>query len=177
MIDLCSSHVSCRSSTAVLESFMQEEAGSALVEFAVSAIVLFTLVFGILECSRAVYTYHFLANAAQEATRYAMVRGASWTPTCASATSSNCMASSNNVTAFVQSLASAGITKSNLTVSTSWPGTDATGASCHASSSVPSNTPGCVVAVTTSYSFSYVSPLLPQKALGLTSTSQVTIVQ
>lgn len=177
MIHLCPSYVPRRSNTAVLESFVQEEAGSALVEFAVSAILLFTLLFGILECSRAVYTYHFLANAAQEATRYAMVRGASWTPACSSATSSNCMASSNNVVAFVQSLASAGITKSNLTVSTSWPGTDATGASCLASSSVPSNTPGCVVTVTTSYPFSYVSPLLPQKALALTSTSQVTIVQ
>ena len=177
MTDLCLRNVSRRSSTAVLKNCMQEEAGSALVEFAASAILLFTLVFGIMECSRAVYTYHFLANAAQEATRYAMVRGASWTPACASATSSNCMANSSNVTAFVQSLASAGITKSNLTVSTSWPGTDATGASCLASSTVATNTPGCVVAVTASYSFSYVSPLLPQKALALSSTSQVTIVQ
>lgn len=160
-----------------LQSLMRQEAGSALVEFAASAFLFFTLVFGIMECSRAVYTYHFLANAAQEATRYAMVRGATWTSACASATSSNCIASSSDVTTYVQSLASAGITKSSITVSTSWPGTDATGATCLVPSSVPTNTPGCVVAVTTAYSFSYVSPLLPKKALALTSTSQVTIVQ
>lgn len=148
-----------------------EQSGSALVEFAASAILLFTLVFGILECSRAVYVYHFVSSAAQEASRYAMVRGASWSSHCASYTSSNCSATSANVTSFVQAQASAGITKANLTVSTSWPGTSATGASCS------SNTAGCLVLIKVSYPFSFVSPLLPQKTLSLSSTAEVTIVQ
>ena len=164
-------------SHALLCTVMRQDCGSALVEFTASAILLFTLVFGILECSRAVYVYHFLGNAAQEAARYAMVRGASWNASCASVTSSSCVASSSNVTSFVQSITSAGITKSSIGVSTTWPGTNAAGASCLASSSTPAYTAGCVVAVTVTYSFSFVSPLLPKKALALTSTAEETIVQ
>lgn len=154
-----------------------ETSGSALVEFAASAILLFTLLFGIMECSRAVYIDHFVANAAQEGARYAMVRGASWSASCASVTSSSCAATSSSVSSFVQSLASGGVTKSNLSVTTSWPATDATGASCLSNSTVPNNAVGCVVVVTVTYAFSYVSPLLPQKSLSLTGTSKVTIVQ
>ncbi|MGI4828049.1 MAG: TadE/TadG family type IV pilus assembly protein [Janthinobacterium lividum] len=154
-----------------------EESGSALVEFAASAILLFTLLFGIMECSRAVYIDHFVANAAQEGARYAMVRGGSWSSSCASVTSFSCVASSSNVSSFVQSLASGGVTKSNLSVTTSWPGTDAAGASCLSDSTVPTNAAGCVVVVTVTYAFSYISPLLPQRSLSLTGTSEVTIVQ
>lgn len=162
---------------ALLYTFMRGDCGSALVEFAASAILLLILMFGILECSRAVYVYHFVGNAAQEAARYAMVRGASWNSNCVSATSSNCMATSSSVTSFVQSITSAGITKSRLGVSTTWPATNATGANCLSPSTLPTNTVGCVVAVTITYSFSFVSPLLPQKALALTSTAEETIVQ
>ena len=162
---------------AFLCKLVRQECGSALVEFTASAILLFTLMFGILECSRAVYVYHFLGNAAQEAARYAMVRGASWNTNCASVTASSCAATSSNVTSFVQSITSAGITKSGLGISTTWPGTDASGANCLLPSTVPTNTVGCVVAVTITYSFSFVSPLLPKKALALTSTAEETIVQ
>jgi Flp pilus assembly protein TadG len=153
------------------------DSGSALVEFAASALLLFTLLFGIMECSRAVYIDHFVANAAQEGARYVMVRGGSWSSSCASVTSSSCVATSSNISAFVQSLASGGVTKSNLSVTTRWPGTDATGASCLSNSTVPTNAVGCTVTVTVTYAFSYVSPLLPQKSLSLTATSEVTIVQ
>ena len=162
---------------ALLCTLVRQDCGSALIEFTASAILLFTLMFGILECSRAVYVYHFLGNAAQEAARYAAVRGASWSAPCASVTSSSCIANSSNVTSFVQSITSAGITKSGLGVSTTWPGTDATGATCLLSSSTPTDTAGCVVAVSITYSFSFASPLLPKKALALTSTAEQTIVQ
>ena len=155
----------------------RQESGSALVEFAVSAILLFTLIFGVLQCSRALYTYHFLGSAAQEAARYAMVRGASWTSNCSSAASYSCVATSSNVATFVQGIASAGISKSGLGVSTTWPGQNAAGASCLQSSSTPTNTAGCVVTVTVTYSFSFGSSLLPSKALALTSTAKETIVQ
>ena len=155
----------------------RDESGSAVVEFAASAILLFTLVFGIMECSRAVYINHFLANAAQEGARYAIVRGASWSSSCASYTASGCTASGSHVTSFVQSIASAGVNPSNLNVATSWPGLTAAGASCMSNSSAPSNAIGCVVVVKVTYSFSFVSPLLPQRTLPLTSTAETTIVQ
>ena len=51
------------------------ERGSALVEFGLIAIVLFTLIFGIVDFGRALFAYHYVANTAREATRMASVRG------------------------------------------------------------------------------------------------------
>lgn len=44
--------------------------GQSMVEFAATSTVLFTLVFGILEFSRAYYYYSTVTNAAQEGARY-----------------------------------------------------------------------------------------------------------
>ena len=152
-----------------------DESGSGLVELAVTALLFFTVLFGIMECSRAVYVDLFLANSAREAVRYASVRGSSWPSNCASAASFDCIASSANVTSTVQSIASAGINSSMLNVSTAWPGTNATGASCSTSS--PYNVVGCVVKVTVTYPFTFASPLLPHTTLTLTSTSEGSITQ
>jgi Flp pilus assembly protein TadG len=54
-----------------------DETGSSLVEFALSSTVLLMAIFGVLDCSCALYADHYVANAAREATRYAMVRGSS----------------------------------------------------------------------------------------------------
>ena len=152
----------------------RQEAGSALVEFAASALVLFTLIFGVVECSRAVYAYHFVANVAEEAARYAIVRGASWSSACATYASTGCIASASNVTSFAQSQLPAGIMKSNLNLSTTWPGINATGTTC---TSTPPNSSGCVVLIKVTYTFAFVSPLLSQKNLSLSSTSEMTVVQ
>ncbi len=152
-----------------------DERGSTLVEFAASAVLLFTLVFGIMDCSRALYVDHFVANAARDGTRYAMVRGSSWTSSCTTAIAYGCAASSSNIASFVQSLATAGINSADITTTATWPGTDATGASC--TSSGPANGLGCVVAVKVAYSFSFIVPFLPKKALVMSSTSKVTIAQ
>ena len=69
--------------------------------------------------------------AAREATRYAMVRGASWSSTCSTAIAYDCAASSSNISAFVQSLAPSGVKTTNLTTTTNWPGTDSTGRLLH----------------------------------------------
>ncbi len=157
--------------------FVNADSGSASVEFAASAILLFTILFGIVECSRAVYVYHFVGNASEEAARYAMVRGASWSSSCISATASNCAATSTSLNLFVQSIAPAGVSSSNLHGFATWPGTSITGATCLSSGSASTNSVGCTVSVTVNYRFAFVSPLLPQIALRLVSTSQVTIVQ
>ena len=110
-----------------------DECGSALIEVAAVALLLFTLIFGIMDFSRALYIDHFLANAAREATRYAMVRGGSWSSSCTTAISYGCQASSSNIAAFVQTLATPGVNTAKLTTTASWPGTDATGATCTSS--------------------------------------------
>ena len=81
------------------------ERGDSLIEFAVVAVVLFTCIFGIIDCSRALYAYHFASYAAREATRYAIVRGSTWgSATCASTSTFNCNASATNIHSYVQSL-------------------------------------------------------------------------
>ena len=53
------------------------EIGSAVLEFGLVVVMFFMFVFGVMDFGRALYTYHFVSNAACEATRYAMVRGSS----------------------------------------------------------------------------------------------------
>ena len=47
------------------------EEGSTLVEFAFVFMLLVTMVLGIMDFSRALYAYHFVAGAARQATRWA----------------------------------------------------------------------------------------------------------
>src|SRR6202011_4519957 len=51
------------------------ERGSALVEFAIASTVALTMIFGIIDFGRGLYTYHLVANAARAGSRWAMVRG------------------------------------------------------------------------------------------------------
>jgi Flp pilus assembly protein TadG len=152
------------------------EDGSSLVEFALTFSLLMMLVCGIMDCSRAVYIDHFLANAAREATRYAIVRGSSWKGvSCANTISAGCTATGANVTAFARSIVSKGVDPTKVIVTTTWPGTSSVGLTCLLAGS--SNSPGCMVVVKVAYSFSFILPFLPKNAFLLTSTSRVTIVQ
>ena len=89
-----------------LRKIAGEERGDSMVEFALSAIVLFSAIFGILDCSRALFVYHFVSYAAQEGTRYAIVRGSAFSGTsCATTSTLACDATSANITSYVQGLA------------------------------------------------------------------------
>ncbi len=88
------------------------ERGSALVEFGLIMTVLFTMIFGIMDFSRAMFAYHYVSFAAHEATRYASVHGSTYTTQCPTASpwvsTNNCQVSASstaNVTNFVQSFA------------------------------------------------------------------------
>lgn len=60
---------------------LREETGSELVEFALAAIIFFTTVLGIADLSRAMYVYHFVTYASQQATRFAIVHGSTFAST------------------------------------------------------------------------------------------------
>ena len=124
-----------------------------------------------MDCARALYTYHYVAEVSRQATRYAAVRGASWTALLCPVSPYQCMATSTDVTNYVKSVSPLGLTASNLTVTTTWPGTTPTGAMCSALS--VNNSPGCMVNVKVSYSFSFVLPFLPTSALPMSSTSKL----
>jgi len=147
------------------------EAGVSLVEFAMSVVILLTLMFGIVDFARAMYTWAFVSWAAQSGTRYAIVRGATWAGTsCSTTATAACDATSANVTSYVQGLAPPGVTGSSVQVNAQWPATTPTGTSCSTA-----NGQGCLVKVTVSYTFHYVTPFLPTTGISLSSTSEQVI--
>jgi Flp pilus assembly protein TadG len=154
------------------KSFLREDRGGTLVEFAISALVLMASFFGIMDFSRALYAYHFVSYAAQEGSRYAMVRGNDWTGSCASASSYACAASSANITSFVQGLAPMGISSGNITVTPSWPQLNADNSSTGCSTTTTQNSQGCLVKVKVTYAFHFIMPFLPNSALNMSSTSE-----
>jgi Flp pilus assembly protein TadG len=134
----------------------ENQQGSAVIEFAIAFTLLFTFLFTIVDLSRALYAYHFIADAAREGTRYAMVRGA----TCTSFTTA-CPASATDISNYLQSVP-AGINPQSMTVSTTWN---------------PNNSPGSIVQVKVQYSFQPILPLVPKGTLVMASSSQVVISQ
>lgn len=154
-----------------------DESGSTLVEMALSLVLLLMCIFGVADCSRLLYAEHFIASASRQAARYATVRGSSWLGVaCASNASVSCMVTSTAVQRYVAGITPSGIRTSLLTVTTTWPGTTATGATCLSNGSA-SNGPGCIVVVKVSYQFNFVTPLLPKGSRVLTTTSKMTISQ
>jgi Flp pilus assembly protein TadG len=152
-----------------LRKIAGEERGDSMVEFALSAIVLFSAIFGILDCSRALFVYHFVSYAAQEGTRYAIVRGSAFSGTsCATTSTLACDATSANITSYVQGLAPPGT--GTVTVTPSWPGTQPNGSagSCTTTGSVD----GCLVKVKVSVNFKFILGLMPTSQMTFNGTSE-----
>jgi Flp pilus assembly protein TadG len=130
--------------------------GTELFEFALVLIVLLTLIFGVMDFSRGLYTYHYLSNAAREGTRYAIVRGSA----CSGFPPSECPVSAEQVEAHVKSN-TPGIDPMALNVTTTW---------------TPNNNPGSTVKVEVTYDYKFIFPLLPT-TIGMKSSSQMVISQ
>ncbi len=137
------------------------ERGSALVEFAIASTVTLTLIFGMVDYGRALYTDHLVSYGARAGSRYAIVRGSA----CAVA---GCPATSASVQTYVRGLAP-GIDPTQLTVTTTWPG----GGGCAAGA----NDPGCPVTVTATYPFKFLVRLMPSFTMQMTSSSTMVISQ
>ncbi|KAA6464894.1 pilus assembly protein [Acidobacteria bacterium AB60] len=152
-----------------------DESGGELVDFALCASVFAMLVLGTIDVCRAMYAYHIVTYGAQRATRYAIVRGATWPSSCSTSAPPNftlnfgCKASANDVQNYVQSLG--GFNSANLTVSTTWPGTTP---NCSKNCSVcnTSNSKGCMVKVKVNYAFTFIVPFLKRGTVNLSANSQ-----
>ncbi|MGH9586703.1 MAG: TadE/TadG family type IV pilus assembly protein [Acidobacteriaceae bacterium] len=159
---------------------LRSETGASLVETAISISILLVLLIGIIEACLAVYTYHFIANAAREGTRYAIVRGNTWSEppwdagACAAYTDSACIASEQNVKDYVTSLAFPGISKNNINVA---PATFSALGSSAPCSYTTCNAAGDVVKVTVTYTFPFDIPFMPSRSLTMSSSSQMIISQ
>jgi len=151
----------------------RDESGNSLVEFSLCATLLFMVVFGIMDFSRAMAVDHFLANAASEATRYASVRGSTYSTACTSVSAENCYATQSSINSYVQSITPLGVNSSSVVVLATWPGTTAAGGTC----SGAANSPGCTVKVKLTYSYNFILAFLPTGMFALTSTATNTIAQ
>jgi Flp pilus assembly protein TadG len=143
---------------------LKGEAGSNLIEYALIFMVLMSLLLGIVDFSRALYTYHFLSNVARDATRWAAVNGA----TCANDGSCAASASQSDIQNYVANITPPGVDPTKLTTTPTWPGT---GAGC-----AVANSPGCPVQVQVSYPFTFIVPFISSTPLTLSSSSEMTIV-
>ncbi|MGC2162893.1 MAG: TadE/TadG family type IV pilus assembly protein [Silvibacterium sp.] len=150
--------------------------GAALVEFALCSAILFSLLIGIMELSIAFFTYHYVNDAAREASRWAMVRGSTSCTNTPGLT--DCDATGAEVQTFVRNLGYPSIVSSNTTVNTAWCTVSATQpASWSGCSATGSNAPGNVVQVQVIYAFPLSIPFVSKQTLSIQSTSEMVISQ
>jgi Flp pilus assembly protein TadG len=142
------------------------------METAMSSIILLTFMFGVMEAGFALYSYHFISEAAREGTRYAIVRGSSAGSACASYSSSACMASTADIQDYVKNIGFPGINPNNMTVNVAKIGFPA-GVTCTPSASC--NNPGNLITVTVQYSFPLNVPFIPAHTYTMSSTSAMII--
>lgn len=157
---------------------LRSDAGSTLVETAISISLLLTLLIGIIEGCLMVYTYHFISNAAREGTRYAIVHGATWAQPpwnnaipCLAYSDSGCTATTTNIQDYVASLTFPGIDTSDITVTPTWYDTPG------GSSGPTNNAYGDYVQVQVQYNFPVSIPFIPKSSLTMSSTSMMVISQ
>ncbi|MDE1155947.1 MAG: TadE/TadG family type IV pilus assembly protein [Acidobacteriaceae bacterium] len=154
-------------------SVARSDEGNTTIEFAASAMVILLSMIGIMEISRAMYVNHFVANAAREGMRYAIVRGSGWQGTaCAAASSPSCTASSSDVSKYVLSTVTPGIDPTQLVITASWPGIGADGTACDTSNG--NNSAGCAVSVTVTYPYTILLPI-PTRTFPMSSTTTGTV--
>jgi Flp pilus assembly protein TadG len=151
---------SCRASAATR--------GSTLTEFALVLPLLAMILFGMIDFGRALYTYHFVSDAAREASRWASVRGNQCSPGLP-----GCPAGPLDVQNYVTSIVPPGIDTSpaSLTVTSAWMAPPENPASCKGLT----NNPGCAVQVQVTYNFKFILPFLPKSMYQIHSTSEMII--
>jgi TadE-like protein len=151
------------------------ERGSALLEYAFAMVVTFVLIFGMIDFALALYSYHFVSEAAREATRFASVRGHYCSPD-----ATPCQAQPDDIIDFVMGIVPAGINPAQVTVPTpTW-----TNPNNLPVCNTFQHYPGCAVQVEVDYDFKFLFPvnfynLSPVKfganTIHMSSTSQMII--
>jgi Flp pilus assembly protein TadG len=166
-------------------AFVNEE-GSALVEMALSSLILFSVLIGIFEFCFAFYTYNAVCQAAREVSRYASVRGAT---SCTDdvATDPNCnllpTTSGNPLQTYVHGMHLPDTSSATVTATWLEPSQDANGytswtTACTGSTDangIPCNAVGNAVNVVVTAPVAVSIPFWKSLNLSVTSTSQMVI--
>jgi len=126
--------------------------GQTAAEFALVLTPCLILFFGIINFALALYCYDFVCYSAQQAVRYATVRGST----------SPSPVSSSGVQSYVDTLVVGVLNTNSLTVTTTW---------------APNNKPGSVVTVVVSYNFPPLTSLVSSVTIPLTRTAAMVIAQ
>ena len=129
---------------------LRAERGTSVIEFAVASVVLFMMIFGLVEFGLAIWKNNVVASLAKDGARYAATHGSTTTRPASSADVSNYV----RLRAFELS----------PTVTTTWPDGDS-----------PSNSPGKRVEVVVQQDYSAVTSFVPFTTLTLRSTAQLVI--
>ena len=168
---------------AKLRRIAMSDAGGNVLEMALSSAILFSMFFGVFEVALGSYTSHYVADAAREGARYAIVRGSQ---SCVNTPNlSNCNASTTAIANYVKGLSYPGIVPANMTVSVTYlTGTTVTDTSTGqtlttwaACSSGTCNTPNNMVNVAVSYAFPLAIPFAPKRTINVSSSSQMVVQQ
>lgn len=146
------------------------EAGVALVEFALSIVLVLTVIFGIVDFGRAIFAYVWVANTARTGARYAMVSGAF----CLYPDGTSCGANGAQLISYLQNN-SQGIGFTNTCPMTSG---SPRGAVCIQSGCISTTAfsqlpcaSGVEATVQVQYQFGFICPYLPLPTWTMTSTS------
>lgn len=154
-----------------LTSRQHGERGQSIVETVICLIILLTVLFGIIQCSLAAYSYHFIGQAAREGTRYAAVRGSA-----CNNMATACPASSTDIQNYVKNLGFPGIDNSAAAMTVT-ANCGPVGSTPAAICSSPNNAPGNLVRVAIVYRFPLGIPFIPTSTITMNSASQMVISQ
>jgi Flp pilus assembly protein TadG len=159
---------------------LRSEEGATLVEFGLSAAIMFALLFGVLQTCLAVYSYDFTSEMARDGARYMIVRGAK----CTGGTAFGCGASNSDVQAHLRAESYPVINTNNLTTHTYWYtaaaappnmtwntlcATDTYSAAC--------GVQGNAVKVVVTYVFTWNMPYVKPFTINMTNSSMMVISQ
>jgi Flp pilus assembly protein TadG len=139
-------------------NWFRSESGGSVVEFALTAPILLTIVFGLMEVCMASYCREMISEVAREGTRYAIVHGA----TCTTPNNASCTVSAATINSYVTNV---------------WPRMG--GGTMNVNTTFPdgNQNPGSRVQVTVTYNFPLSIPWIPASTLTMSTASVMYIVQ
>jgi Flp pilus assembly protein TadG len=143
-----------------------------------SSAVLFAMFFGLFELTMAGYTFHFVSEAARDATRWAIVRGSTSCTNTPGLDHCGSASSSTDIQAHVSGIGMSG--DSHLTATPYYyspsAGTPTTWTSCNPATTTCTQ-PGYLLKIVVTDNFALNVPFLPTYTIPISSTSQMVIAQ
>jgi Flp pilus assembly protein TadG len=143
------------------------DSGTALVEFAVSALVFLMMLFGAMESFIGIYSYNYVSDAARRACRYAIVRGSSCTGM------SDCNVTQSQLQSYLTNNPYPGIRMNKITATVTWLSASSTQPTTWTACGTPCKAPGNAVQVTVTYALP--TGIWTYSNINISSTSQMVI--